>query len=212
MAVRRITQSFRSGVSPPINLSSEAYLAGDGWGYGGAIIDTLAALQENVLKGWSILGFSVAAKLRLVNGILVFPTVTQAYGKLGKIQAGLVIPLTAQTGTASAPYVSMASTGVAPSFAELPPDVSMVTDLWNPANDPLPPQVPSSGTLASHPYLPVSCSLILPTPLNMTGYADASTAGAIGMWASPSLLMGSLLANLYVSEAHYSLYYSDTNN
>lgn len=215
MATRKNNSAFRRLPVPPgfqqrINISDN--LLGGGLYNpltpGSVLIDTLPALQEETAKSWSLLAFSVSAQLVLDLSGFVSPP--PAYGKFGKIMAGLVIPLPRATGAGgtNSPYDSP--------MTPLP-DTTLLTPLWDPAVDPLPPiddlSVGTGNTIPNN--LPVSCQLVLPEPIEYGEYADPATVGGIGIWMTPSLLgpsFGSLATPAYyltIVNAQYTIYYDD---
>jgi len=77
-------------------------------------------------------------------------------------------------------------------MAYLPTDSTLITDLWNPANDPLPPAAPfffgQSGVSQSTPtpnsLLPITATIIPPNPVDLIPGIEPY----IGIWMTPSLI------------------------
>lgn len=207
MAVRRIQQPFRysSTLLPQakVNLFDNTG-AGTGWSTGAALVDNFPSLQEQPTGGWSLIGVAVNAQLALADTGVAFGGSKSFFGKFGVLRAGIIIPSPGITGTASQP-ASFDPTRVA-----LPQDSSLIDSLWDPAVDSLPPVFNPSGAPAT--TLPVTTTILLPTPIDFSQYVDASTVGAIGLWLAPSLIgpdYGVQGPGIYVTQGQYSFYYSD---
>lgn len=177
--IRRAIGSFRAGsggVDAPVytmfdnqTLSTSSWCL---WTEGATQIDQITDISPTPRQQWKILAFSITAMLQIYGN-------SSAWGKLGKIIAG--IPTPAEQ-TPFIPLLGYFSTSLLP----LPSDMSQVVDLWNPANDSLPPSA-VTPQIPGEAGLPISATLILPQPILVT----SSDSILIGIWMLPSLLSAS---------------------
>lgn len=206
--IQRVDQPFRfvSGLSYFQNwqdngfISSGASAAGCQYTQGATQLDQ-ANLQLPVrsLDRAQILAFSVVGQLSLATTIGFAAITGTISGKLGRIIAGVGIRLQPTGGIPTGPWTSP--------MLPLPADADLFGDLWNPANNPLPPiwLENSNGPQAT---LQVSLSLTLPQPLPLI-----QGQPVVGMWATPSLIPGqsngSLVVRPTMVRAAWSMIYDD---
>ena len=205
MALQRTTKAFRDpGLILPGNNLQDFTSSGGGfssaWTPGGTIIDPV-----------SLMGAATAQKSFIsasIRGSLILAQSPPGFGKFGRVIGGVLTgsgdpSLGGSGGVAGAPWVNP--------ILPLPGDASLVADLWNPANDPLPPVANGSfvGPLpASQTVLPINCVINPPVPVQLD---EASMA--IGMWATPSLIgnntAGTFNWHLYIFNAIWTVVYND---
>lgn len=151
------------------------------WTQGAYIIDT-ARLVPITNKPMTIVSASVSASL------VWYQSGAYYYGKWGKVIAGITEAQNTSGYAAGFPYSVPVN--------QRPQDSSLITTLWDPANDPLPPQL-----VSPLPNFPISGSIVPPSPI------PAPQGGiGIGMWIGPSLVAN---ANMCVYNAVWSIIYDD---
>jgi len=168
------------------------------------------ATRDAVLGGpyieqhWQLISVSVQMYLRWIHDSSVAPYAM--FGKLGRILTGLSVDQVMST-QADDQYLT--------TVAELPTDTSLVTDLWNPVNDPMPPIGYSGGGGVSlqTPYnaLAMTAQISPPNPIDLFEGVNP----VVGIWMMPSLLgvnPAAPLANgvgLDVAAAKFTINYED---
>jgi hypothetical protein len=182
------------------NLTDQYFASGNGpgWTQGATLVDIISPndLIPRPGKNFTILGVSVGGRLAVQqNG----PTL---YGKFGKIVIGM--PMTpdsssSPTGFGYLPYTTPA--------LPLPSDLSLISTLWDPEVDSLPPSFANSSLDPTN-LLPVYASIDLSIPLLVT----TGISPVVGIWMLPSLLSSggsqpSIQLSMYY--ATYSVVYDD---
>ena len=202
--IRRATGVFRSN-SPSTGISLQDITTQTGgnicsWSKGACTIDAVN-LQPQPTERWTILGFAVTASLQLV-AISATP-----FGRFGKIKCGLAVPLS------PTPVVIDDGNPAGVPFTGLPPDASLITDLWNPDVDPIPPVFGNALLQTSQTTLPVAAAFTLPQPIDYGGLTQPTYQLTIGLWMLPSLygLINSSLSTISLDlfNANYVVYYDD---
>lgn len=131
---------------------------------------------------------------------LTFIMSTALFGKLGKVRMGLVLDVP-PPGTWGNPRV----------MAPFPDDPSLMTDMWNPANDPMPPITPNAVITSQPQTFFISGEILPPVPLDIPTEQDIS----VGIWITPSLLAPraalplNTVIGLLVGNATWSVNYDD---
>ena len=143
-------------------------------------------------KPWSLqsIGFQAGVSIDLT---------AKPIGKLGKIVAGLVLP----------PAQSIPSGQIISPVIPLP-NPTLTVDLWDPANDPLPPEyvITSAHTPSPQSQLQVSGILQLQQPVQIQRGEQIQ----VGLWILPSLLSFQVAGTqwtLQVVQAQWRLVYDD---
>lgn len=215
--IRRIAGTFRTinkRVNLRDNLMADTAVANQAqYTKGSTQLDTLAPLFPPSAEDCEAITFSVSARVCLeIDGSIVINN-SPLFGRLGKIVTGLTMTGNA-TGTPLNP-------GSIDGVRQLPNDLSLVGDLWNPANDPLPPsyergqggQAPDN-TVGGFvpPGLQIGLTQTLPERVPMFQGSNA----LMGIWLLPSLIVAAPTAppqppgaNLVVLDATYSVTYDD---
>ena len=184
-----------------IDLSPVGGVPGAGWSTGQQLIDTVG-LQPQATEHWKIVGYAINTKLVFASGGVQIP-----FGKLGKIKAGLAIPLPATSTISSVPGVP---------FVALPQDSTLVSDLYDPDTDPFPPTWTGAARVAGTPPTPLlnlATTVTLPQPLDLTQLAAPYSQITVGIWTLPSL-WGSLIAQTFfpglaLFNSQFTVYYDD---
>jgi hypothetical protein len=164
---------------------------------GATIIDTNSVITPTQQQRWTLTNVSFTGYLGFLNGF------SPAYGKLGKIVAGLLLE-NAQRYQNPTPWITP--------MLPLPPDSSLTADLWNPENDPMPPvmgePIPSQQPPLSS-LLSVTTVIAPPFPIPFTPGGNLG----VGMWMLPSLIgfsvAASYVAGLIMFGANYVINYDD---
>jgi hypothetical protein len=136
-------------------------------------IDTIDLQGPNQSQHWTFLSVSVQAKLRFRAADV--GDVTHFYGRLSKILAGVILDNT------SIPTQNGINAYISPMQA-LPVDSTLLTPLWDPDTDPLPPTVASS--IGTDLGLTINASIVLNDPVDIV----PGVTPYIGMWMEPSLI------------------------
>jgi hypothetical protein len=210
--IRRTTGEFRS-IAPPLNANLEdvVYVTGStGVSSGQAqhttgvsIIDRLGPIFPPTVEKVDLLSFAVSAMFAFLS-----PDNSPGYGEFGRILTGLT-----QVGGPTSSVDPQSNANVPWQLgAQLPADLSLVTDLWNPGTDPCPPKLQASASGPSF-GLPVGATLTLPNSIPVFQGTDVF----IGIWALPSLLSASKQAPPYpppsyspfLFQAKYTVVYDD---
>lgn len=143
----------------------------------------------DISQNWTIISVSIQAYAVLCGGFTTAPL--NCCGKFGKAVAALIPQGTSSTA------ISNSEPWTYP-MLPLPSDSTLTEDLWNPANDDLPPlswfdtlqtesnQIPLDTTL------PVSAVISPPVPIRI----EYGVQPALGIWLTPSLF-----TNLAASES-----------
>lgn len=145
----------------------------------------------------AILGLTVGGGLVLRSG----GTPSSRWGRFGRIIAGL---------TTIGTQDNSPSAAILPQLQPLPPDLSLVGDLWNPANDPLPPIPTSTTNLVPGQTLRVGLALTLPQPIRI-----ANNNLFVGIWMLPSIIGATSIAlpvpsvSLFLQQVTWSVTYDD---
>lgn len=163
-----------------------------GWTAGTTMIDGLS-LTPPANQAWTLQQLSVSAVLLME----IFTGGGPIYGKFGKILAGLA---TMVSPTSANPAIANLTCN---SGVQLPADRTAIGTLWDPATDPLPPNV-----LASPVTLPLSLTITPPQPIPIN---QGETIG-IGLWMLPSLLGQIAPVNgweLILASATWAIIYDD---
>jgi hypothetical protein len=217
--IRTLSQTFRAttipGSFPPagVNLYDDlTIVSGTSWSLGATIIEQLS-FNPLPSEKWVVIAYSVSGSMYLCESPAssVSPAAYQAYGKFGTIKSALLFgnDTVGQTGTGTDPTHH-------PQLP-LPSDLSTLMDIWNPAEDSLPPQLPYNvspplaGSVGNSAVpLVVGNTLVLPTPKPL----QQGIPVGIGVWMAPSLLSGSNnnFPALYLFNAKYSVVYDDGHN
>jgi hypothetical protein len=162
----------------------------------GATIIDLLTLPGQAYKPWKVIGFSVTAGIRYIQdgpaGAI------RQYGRLGQILVGLAVetPTWTQGAAPSQCWVNP--------MLELPVDSTVLTPLFDPSVNDMPPVVFSNNVI-SQPAAPLSVVNILPQPIDLTDYASAG----MGIWIKPGLIPCS--QGLAIFNAKWSLIYDDAS-
>lgn len=210
--IRRAQNTFRSSTTGNgLNtFDSPSNINFSSWSLGQQLIDALQ-IAPQAQESWSIIGYAITAQLLMVGPSQNGVSFQAPFGKLGKIKAGIAIPIQPTQFYAGG---SLASTG----FQQLPDDPTLVSDLWDPDVNSLPPI--QSGVLGGNTtpllssMLSVSTANNLPQPINLTNLSIPSYALTIGLWMLPSLF-GCAVAgavngmSFSVWNAKYTVYYDD---
>lgn len=196
----KVGAPFRVGPAGAINVLDATQAAHNGWTSGAAIIDTVQLPIRSIGGQWIISGLTVTADLYILNAS---SAVAPPYGKLGVIQCGLSPqgPQTSNPISPANPYVPTLAS------APLPRDGTLITPLFDPAVDPLPPtadQIPPTvqGLL-------LNASVVPPQPL----IVPAGGALYVGMWCMPGLVssnvsLGTPTYTLMVCNAQWEIIYA----
>lgn len=158
---------------------------------GGGLLDA-SNLQPPLLTNWAVQSVSVSAGVFLYkNPTTVGIAAGHTYGRLGRILTGIQVygnpSLSSHTSNPNFPSPVPGQLGM----PALPQDPSLITELWDPVSDPLPPSTPFVFQDISGPQSPPAPALLpvlgivnLPQPLLL------SSIGALllGLWITPSLL------------------------
>ena len=166
------------------------------WTTGRSMINSIGQ-QSLGSKPFNVIGFSVSAYLLYYAQA---STTQNVYGKFGKIVAGLTTSptLVSNTSTPGAGALSFLSVD---GIHGLPADQTMLSDLWDPSVDRLPPGTLGPATLETYSsLLPVSCQVSLPQPVTM----QAGSNFSVGWWQFPSLISAAL-QTIIVLGAQYSI-------
>lgn len=181
-----------------------------GWSGGATLIDQLL-FQPPQFSSWHILSYSINAGLSFESYFNDLDTEFPIYGKLGKIFAALQLDTGPTTGGSlpgtmtyaiGAPYICPA--------LPLPNDMTLGVTLFDPGSDPAPPTNYWNATTTVPNLLPLTASLQLAQPMQVTGSASIG----IGLWICPSLLSGSgtnggAAGGLCLRNGTYTVYYDD---
>lgn len=194
--LQQYSGSFRAGGQqvvgggPALNAVDWTTVATTDPGYtaGAGLLDA-TVLQPPLVANWAIVSISVSAGLFIYqNPTLTGTAAGHLYGRLGRILTGIQV-----YGSPSRAMSSGTLTPIPGAFPmpQLPQDPSLITPLWEPATDPLPPSTPFAFQNISTPPPPPAPSLLpalailnLPQPL----YLSSIGALLIGLWLTPSLL------------------------
>lgn len=129
-------------------------------------------------------------------------------GRLGRILAGVFIGQSVQETTIAAVGDSPYSQSLLP----LPKDVTLVSEMWGPETDPMPPSFSNVSVAASNQALPISTTISPPVPRQLLPGEQVG----IGVWMEPSLYCASLNSGasvtyfgLQLQQQRYSITYDD---
>lgn len=208
MALQRISQAFRGQPNTGVtqNTIDVSVIAGAGgipaltamYTLGTTLIDQPSF--QAVGRNWKLLSAAFRASLVIGGGF------GPVYGKLGKVHVavdpnGLLNPTGQFRG----------NNGSIPPLQPLPPDPTLVTVLWDPAIDPLPPNALALLSPPPSPGLPVTTIIQLPIPLPVS---DASVS--VGIWVEQSLVASPVpmpqftaIQAIQVQNATYTLNFDD---
>lgn len=195
---RAVTYEGIAGVCCGDNTGSGAGSTYATWTTGATLIDS-GGLQPPALARWKVLAVSIQAGLYC----LIFPGSGSAagyWGTLSPIRAGIVPqpPTTGALGGA-VPFNQ-------PMAAE-PADQSLVGPLWDPAVNPMCPIINAGVGGSGQPAagvqpLPISTSLVLPQPLEVTSGGQVN----VGIWLHPMRLKSTLFL---VMNGQFAITYDD---
>lgn len=138
-----------------------------------------------------------------VQGYLGITLEQSTFGKWGKVKTGLVLNAgpSRTTSGGTAPWVNP--------VLPLPQDPTLVTDLWDPARDELPPVFqPPIGNTSPAQLLPISAVIIPSVPIALPGGQQIS----LGIWLEPFLMgciTGVIQISMNVLWATYNIVYDD---
>lgn len=212
--IRRTSGAFRglgTNVSTKVNFLDLAYNGPVVRSYsqytaGTTILDRLSPVFPPTVEKCDLLSFSVNAKLNLFVSEISQQAVDSPYGRFGKIIAGLT-----QVGAPTSGIYLGNNVPWTQKLQQLPDDLTLVNELWNPANDPLPPQIVGFSGPDYAQGLQLSLTHTLPNPIPLF----QGTEILIGIWVLPSLqrcaqLAGDIpLTYIFGWSATYSLIYDD---
>lgn len=176
------------------NVSAPAYQTV--WSPGSTLVDQ--ANLQGVGQHWKLLSIAVQASL-------LHKKNSPCWGKLGRIFSAVdPTGITPSTGGGSTPNV-----------LPLPSDATLITTLWDPTINDLPPDInisdPENIGTAQNPGLPISSVISLPVPLPV----EASVQVTIGLWIFPSLITapfsgaGTPPLQIYIVNGKYTLNFDD---
>lgn len=188
MAVKRFNQTFQTD-------SSNARMCADtpNWGTGSAVVNRSQGATAVIGGGtlpqtprrdalssppYKLISMSVTAYLGLAANAT---SGNIPYGLFGRIVAGTdpnaVTPFGGFVfGANSQPWSVI--------MEPFPPDPSLVSEMWNPANDPMPPAIaPYSAVPGFDSLLPITAVISPPVPITLPG----TNAPYVGIWMTPSL-------------------------
>ena len=171
---------------------------------GSAVLTTPSLEGPQGNQKWSILSISFLSYLVLndQSGNLTPASVNQpTFGKLGQIRAGLILDdQNTSTGGVIANLVGAVGTGL----LSYPADQSLVTTLWDPANDELPPQDVTFDKNFNQNAKVITGTLVPPVPVELTAGILSPT---LGLWMLPSLLGNAVTATQSgsLTPGHYAV-------
>lgn len=149
-----------------------------GWTLGKTVTRAAILGGPAIEQHWQLINVSIQGYLRWVSDT----TTNQndvCFGKLGRIFTALSMDQVMST-QADDQYLT--------AVAELPTDTSLMIDLWNPDNDPMPPTAfSSSGGISGFTpptALAMSATISPPNPLDLFSGVNP----VVGIWMLPSLL------------------------
>lgn len=214
--IRRIDAAFRTDQNGRINardsttldtsvVGSQSY-----YSTGRTQLDQLPAFFPPSAEKVSILSFTVATRLAVEISDEVVNTPLPVYGKLGKVFTGIT---TLGDQTTSAGGFQPSITKVLP----LPPDLTLLTTLYDPDNDPTPPvyQRGATDSPASIPagFSPLGLQLVQTVTLSAPVPIPRGTVTYIGLWLNRALVRaapsGNVAVALVVMDSTYSIVYDD---
>lgn len=176
MTIRVLSNPFRTGTL--YNLADLAWdpgatptaVNGAGRTTGAALIDQIPlSPAQSPDRTVSILSYSVQAQLAFGKNF------TTVFGRLGTILAGVNADSNAQATSFDSAGVPLVS-----ATQPLPHDASLVSELWSPAIDDLPPPITT---------LPPSLGIRAATSVNLNQPLPAIAGTAyVGIWMQPSIL------------------------
>jgi len=146
-------------------------------------------LQPALAAPWVIDGWSIAFDLWLFQNAPTAPI----FGRLGSILGGLC-----HAAQIPAPLVGGGARPVLP----LPPNLGLLTQLWDGVADPCPPIVPAWAQ--AFPGAPTTISTTYPLPQPMV--LEPGDSLSIGMWLTPSVSQN---VQLCVFNAHWTVSYTE---
>lgn len=164
---------------------------------------------------WSLLNVSFSAGLAYVIGGAANGSASQGpatYGQFGKITCGIL--------SLDVPFSVYSNQGIllgALPWIPPPADTSLMTDLWNPADDDMPPTIPGPNATYGQPQpnqlLSVSATVSPPESLDMI----PGVRLAVGISLNPSLFgwnrggvsFGDVIFGLELFNAQYTVNYDD---
>lgn len=210
--IRSISSSFLdSGTSnniPPISVQDEAVIPAPAYTSvrtpGAAVIQpAVVSITPKLGEDWLIQSVAIQAYLSHTGN----STGGFYYGQFGRILGGFLSPqqggpLDTTVGVSNSfPYKSPVSS--------LPPNPTLIFELWNPSVDALPPRVPTIQGTSFPQWLPITGILQLTQPIDI-GNGDVPY---IGMWMEPTV-MGSTDPSgvtyfMSVVQASYTIIYDD---
>jgi hypothetical protein len=179
---------------------------------GSGLLDA-TVLQPPLISNWAIQSVSVSAAMFLYKN----PAAAVPYGRLGRVLAGIQI-YGSPSQDEDNPTFNLASPipGASP-MPPLPQDSSLLTPLWNPDVDPLPPltafvfqDISTPQNPPAPALLPVLATINLNQPLFLSSIGQL----LVGLWLTPSLLScgtnGYPCVQLGVANALYTINCDDS--
>jgi hypothetical protein len=175
-------------VSPPISYVNIRDICGGAYSSGATCIVGIGE-QPYLDNPITILGWSLT-----YSGLIKLPNTYQG-GKLGKLYAGPIFrPVLTSTLGNGVPYLPYMQ-------APLPPDATLIQEVWDGSTDPVFPQAELSATGVIN-YQALSSSMTLPQPIEL----NSGDQVAFGMWLTPSLAASLIL---YIINAAFTIQYTD---
>lgn len=208
----RYTVDSTGGQQNLIDALTPGSTGNSNWTTGAAIVDSVALPIRSVKSTWRIYSVSFTARLlMIVNYILPATGIASRFGKLGALNCGMSLqgPQTISAHIPGGPAYPYTTLDESP----LPRDSSLVSRLWDPATNPLPPinylQTPHSPA----ELLDLSGGITPPQPIDM----PAGGSLYAGLWLEPALMscyappgVGSQLGQwLAVYSGQYEIYFDE---
>lgn len=188
--IRYTKQAFRTNTTlgSSANITDFAVTPGPNnqsvWSLGATLLDVVTLTGGSPTKLCRVQSLSMQCYLTLTDNSGAAPARSAYFGKLGKLLGGMFVA-DAAISTSGGP------TPWAHTMLSLPADPTLVTEIWNPANDPLPPlrNVNDGGFTAGltpnpNQTLPVSGIVSPPIPVDVPIGQEV----AVGLWMTPSLI------------------------
>lgn len=208
MALRTVSQAFRTlqnPANPNQNQAENIYdilnINGAGKSPGSTILDTAILGGPTESENWTLISVAIQGVLYRGGFDTANNTSNGVNGLLGVIQGGITLD-----GTQSQSNGSFAGNPSSSGLLQLPPDVTLLEDMWNPAQDPLPPSLNIPALTVPPAYnagLPISCSIIPTTPIEI----PSGVSPLVGMWMYPSTYSSGPVTGGGFAAAFLSIYY-----
>lgn len=193
--IRRTNGSFPSTGTSDTIYAKQATTSQAQWTQGSTFVHRLDSnnIQPSTNDRARLLGFAITGSLSITR----LDFATPPFGKFGKILAGVIT---------DEPIINTPQ--VAPALA-LPPDLTAIFTIWDPANDPLPPT--NQQALVDPTGLQLQLSQTPPQPIPLP---RGGTSLGVGIWMLPSLLAASSVAlvpeaSLQLVRANWTITYDD---